>query len=136
MILTNTKNESNDEAYIINGDMGFVVAADDKKLTCRFTDPERVVGINKKLNNLLLAYAITVHRFQGSEAPVVIIPIHRTASFLQTRAWLYTAISRAKQICITVGERAAIAAAIKKDDSMQRVTRLKELLCVAKSKNN
>lgn len=126
--IINTKNETTKDSFIINGDMGFVMEADEKRMICAFSDPERSIPLHQKMNNLLLAYAITVHRFQGSEAPVVIIPVHRSASFLLTRAWIYTAISRAKLICITVGERAAVHMAIKKDDSNNRITRLKELL--------
>jgi len=126
--IINTKNETTKDSFIINGDMGFITEADEKRMICAFSDPERSIPLHQKMNNLLLAYAITVHRFQGSEAPVVIIPVHRSASFLLTRAWIYTAISRAKKICITVGERAAVQMAIRKDDSNNRITRLKELL--------
>jgi exodeoxyribonuclease V alpha subunit len=63
---------------------------------------------------------------QGSEAKVVIIPIHKAFNFILNRPWIYTALSRAQDICITIGQFAEIKAAIKKENSSKRITRLKE----------
>jgi len=124
----NTRNQSIGETYICNGDMGEIESITDKVITVKFFNPDRKVDIKKVFNDLKLAYCITCHRFQGSEAPVIIIPVHSSFSFLMNRAWIYTAISRAKEICITVGQFSAIKRAIDKEESGKRVTRLKERL--------
>ena len=130
-----TKNEKlktpeGSEELIINGDMGKIVEVNTKRkhLIVRFDDPERVVVMPLKKNKLLLAYTITVHRFQGSESPVVVIPIHSSFNFFINRSWLYTAISRAQSICITVGEFDAVRQAINWEIAAGRRTRLKEKL--------
>ena len=124
-----TKNEEIDGEYVVNGDLCEIVSVTEKQITAKFFDPERVVTFSKTFNHLLLAYSITCHRFQGSEAPVVIIPVHKSFSFIVNRPWIYTAISRAKEICITVGQFKAIEAAVKKEVSSIRKTMLKEKIC-------
>lgn len=126
----NTKNKAYDDSYIVNGDIGQVLDIIGKHLTVKFFDPDRIVEISKTDNHLLLAYSITCHRFQGSEAPVIIIPMHSAFTFFLNRPWVYTAISRAKDICITVGEFSAIAHAIGRPAN-ERSTKLKELLTVS-----
>lgn len=123
-----TKNTEIDGKYIVNGDIGQIEDMDKKGMEVMFFDPDRIVNISKTQNNLLMAYAITGHRFQGSEAPVIIIPVHKSFSFLVNRPWIYTAISRAREICITVGQLQAIKKAIRKEDTNVRVTRLQNLL--------
>jgi exodeoxyribonuclease V alpha subunit len=113
---------------IVNGDMGQIIAADTKTLTVKFFLPERIVKLPAKGNNLLLAYCVTCHRMQGSEAKVVIVPVHRTFGPFVTRSWIYTAISRAKDICITVGQFDAFVAAIGRKDSVERSTKLVQRL--------
>ncbi|MDX9789047.1 MAG: AAA family ATPase [Desulfobacterales bacterium] len=122
------ESEDGEKVLIVNGDMGEVVAVDGKKITVKFFDPERIVKLPLKVNNLLLAYCCTCHRMQGSEAPVVIIPVHKSFGFFVNRSWIYTAISRAKLFCITVGQFQAIREAIGRDDSLRRKTMLKEKL--------
>ena len=119
------------ETQLYNGDIGRIIGVQDNNLICEFFDPSRTVLMPKKNNDLLMAYAITCHRFQGSEIPVCIIPVHRAFQFICSRAWIYTAISRAKVICITVGEMGAIDKAVAKDLGAFRVTRLQEMLNVA-----
>ena len=130
----NTKNMkasgANDkrEFFIVNGDMGTIKATNEKNMIVEFRDPEREVVIEKKNNNLLHAYCITCHRFQGSEAPVIIIPVHKSFSYFANRSWIYTAISRAKSLCVTVGEFSAIHDMIRNTRDVRRVTMLKERL--------
>lgn len=114
---------------VVNGDMGRVVEfIDEKKMAVQFFDPERIGIISRSRNDLLLAYAVTCHRMQGSEAPVVIVPVHTVFGPFLTRSWVYTAISRAKEICITVGRFRAIAGAIGRHDAESRKTMLGEKL--------
>jgi len=121
-----TKNEEVDGEYVVNGDLCKIISVNKKEIVAEFFDPNRVVKFSKKFNHLLLAYSITCHRFQGSEAPVIIIPVHKSFSFIVNRPWIYTAISRAKQICITVGQFRAIETAIKVEVAGKRKTMLVE----------
>lgn len=94
-----------------------------------FLYPLRYVYVPIKKNNLELAYAITVHKYQGSEAPVVIIPIHNSLGLnVPQRNWLYTAISRAQNKCLLVGDPEQVAKIIAKCDQKRRVTRLLGML--------
>ena len=123
-----TKNQTIDNEYVVNGDMGKIINEAGARMEVQFFNPDRLVKIPRKGNNLLLAYCITCHRMQGSEAPVVIIPVHKSFGFFVNRSWIYTAISRAKDICITVGQFEAIAQAIGRQDAVVRKTMLKEKL--------
>jgi exodeoxyribonuclease V alpha subunit len=117
-----------EETIIVNGDLCQILDVDKRRITAKFFDPVRIVNLKTKENNLLLAYAITCHRYQGSEAPVVIIPVYKSFNFFVTRDWIYTAISRAKQICVTVGQFTAVGHAIGLEVSNKRVTKLEERL--------
>ena len=128
-----TKNDkistpTGDEVLVVNGDMGTIIDIDvsGKKMVVEFCDPSRTVAVPMYDHNLLLAYCITTHRAQGSEFPVVIIPVHTGFNFFVNRPWIYTGISRAKEICITVGQFAAVKNAIKQGDVLQRKTMLIE----------
>ena len=132
-----TKNEKiktpvGGEELVVNGDVGTIIdiRLKKKQIVVSFDNPGRtvVVPLRGKANNLLLAYCITVHRFQGSEAPVIIIPVHSAFNFFINRPWIYTAISRAQSICITVGEFSAIEKAIDTEMVLHRKTFLKEKL--------
>ena len=118
------------DVLVVNGDMGSVtgILEEKKKILVQFDNPERTVSIPLRKHNLLLAYCVTCHRMQGSEAPVVVIPFHSVQGFYMTRKWVYTAISRAKEICITVGQINAIEKAVAKDTDDRRRTLLVEKL--------
>lgn len=127
------KNAKVDDAYglqtfVVNGDMGKIVELKEEsnKMLVQFFDPERIVPISKKRNDLLLAYCVTCHRVQGSETPIAIIPVHKLFQYFVNRSWIYTAISRAKVMCFTIGQFSAIESAITNNGSQHRVTRLKE----------
>jgi len=128
----NTKNKTVDDGYIVNGSIGTVrsIVSDKKQMLVEFQDPEIQVRLplGQKSNDLLLAYCITCHRYQGSQAPVVIVPVHSTFSFFTNRAWLYTALSRGQHMVITVGQFAAIKKSIKTKAVYERETRLSEKL--------
>jgi exodeoxyribonuclease V alpha subunit len=81
-----------------------------------------------ELDELMLSYAATVHKSQGCEYPVVIIPIHTQHYTLLQRNLLYTAITRGRKLVVLVGARKAIAIAVNRIDSRRRVTLLKERL--------
>jgi exodeoxyribonuclease V alpha subunit len=122
------KTPDGDPEYIVNGDLCRIEKIEGGQMIAKFFDPDRRIVLAKKNNDFLLAYTITCHRFQGSEAPVVIIPVHEKFGFFVDRPWIYTAISRARKICITVGQFKAIEKAIQRVGSRERITRLKERL--------
>nr|MDA3834698.1 AAA family ATPase [Spirochaetales bacterium] len=117
-----------DEVAIVNGDIGIVQSVGVKTITILFSDPDRKVVLLKSENSLLHAYTITAHKFQGSEAPVIIIPLSNQFSYFLNNAWIYTSISRAKVICITIGSFGVVEKAIRNRQPNIRVTRLKERL--------
>ena len=123
----NDKAETTDgeKTFVVNGDMGKINAIDGKTIIVDFTEPFRQVVLPRVNNNLLHAYCITCHRAQGSESPVVIIPLHRQFNYFLSNSWLYTAISRGKEIVITVGAFGTIERAIKNRVPNNRMTRLK-----------
>lgn len=129
----NTKNErvvksDGRPSYIVNGDMGKVIELNKKFMMVEFIEPTRLVKLSTRNNNLLLAYAVTGHKMQGSEQDVIVIPVDKAFSYSFDRRWIYTAISRAKDICITVGNFTAVKKMIKNNTQMKRKTMLKERL--------
>jgi exodeoxyribonuclease V alpha subunit len=123
-----------EETSIANGDVGFVekLAPEGKCIYVRFQYPDRLVKIQARDNHLDLAYAVTVHKFQGDQRPIVIVPIHASAGpLLMQRPLLYTAISRAQRVCILVGQRSEIPKIISRNNPERRFTRLVEFLCDA-----
>lgn len=116
---------------IINGDIGYIREIDPrrKEIVVTFENPEREIGLPLTGNDLGLAYAVTCHKYQGSEVPIAVIPIHRSfGPLLMQRNWLYTAISRAKKVCVLVGQQDEIPKIIERNQQQKRFTRLKELL--------
>jgi len=127
--IINTKNSQvkktdNTDTAIVNGDIGIVKTVEDKRLVVMFSDPARAVYLPKKNNNLLHAYCVTCHKFQGSEAPVIIVPVHKQFNYFMSNAWIYTALSRGKSLVITVGNFSTIERAIQNKKSNDRKTML------------
>ena len=91
-------------------------------------DGRRVVYETADLSEIVLAYAITVHKSQGSEFPCVIIPLHTTHYPLLQRNLIYTAITRGKNLVILVGSKKAINIAIRNNRVVNRYTMLRERL--------
>ena len=114
---------------VFNGDMGIVEAVNsaDKKMTVRMDD--RIIDYEgEMLEELDLAYAITVHKSQGSEFPVVIIPMYSFPPMLMTRKLLYTAVTRGKGLVLIVGDPGRLRAMIDNNRADERYTGLKERL--------
>ena len=90
---------------VFNGDMGTILEIDDEHgMTVSFDDGRRIVYDFSQLEELELAYAVTVHKAQGSEYKVVVIPVFNGPPMLLTRNLLYTAVTRAKELAVLVGE--------------------------------
>ena len=107
---------------VFNGDMGFIESIDleGKKLSIIFDDERRVIYDFMYLDELDLAYAITIHKSQGSEFPVVIIPAYMGAPLLMNRNLLYTGITRAKEMVVVVGIPKALKYMVDNTRSMER----------------
>lgn len=90
---------------VFNGDMGYITDIDNQnsELTVLFDDDREVVYPYSQLDEIVLSYATTVHKSQGSEFPVVVMPIMWAAPMLLTRNLLYTAITRAKEMVVLIG---------------------------------
>ncbi|WP_415298462.1 ATP-dependent RecD-like DNA helicase [Clostridium perfringens] len=119
---------------VFNGDMGFIESIDleGKKLSIIFDDERRVIYDFMYLDELDLAYAITIHKSQGSEFPVVIIPAYMGAPLLMNRNLLYTGITRAKEMVVVVGIPKALKYMVDNTRSMERYSslnwRIKEVI--------
>ncbi|HHD2602192.1 MAG: ATP-dependent RecD-like DNA helicase [Clostridium perfringens] len=119
---------------VFNGDMGFIESIDleGKKLSIIFDDERRVIYDFMYLDELDLAYAITIHKSQGSEFPVVIIPAYMGAPLLMNRNLLYTGITRAKEMVVVVGIPKALKYMVDNTSSMERYSslnwRIKEVI--------
>lgn len=115
--------ENDKDLDVFNGDTGVVTAIKDDVATIRFA--ERDVAMNAKaLGNVGLSYALTVHKAQGSEYDVVILPITTSHYALLRRTLFYTGLTRAKTKCILIGTRRALEIAIRNDDGRNRTTTL------------
>jgi exodeoxyribonuclease V alpha subunit len=122
--------KNNYDKSVFNGDMGTIEKIDhqEKNLFIRFYD-KRLVEYNfNEMDELMLAYATSIHKSQGSEYSAVIIPIYTQHFTLLQRNLIYTAITRAKKLCIFIGQPKALAIAIKNNKSINRVTFLKQFL--------
>ncbi len=121
------KNDYNKEVF--NGDLGIVRAIDltEKEITIDF-DGRDVAYDYADLNELTLAWASSIHKSQGSEYPVVILPLYTQHYVMLSRNLFYTGLTRAKKLALIVGSEKAIAIAVKQVKQQERYTRLKERL--------
>lgn len=112
---------------VFNGDLGFIQSVDEEKksLTIIFDDERKVIYDFNYLDELDLAYATTIHKSQGSEFKVVIIPAFIGSPFLMNRNLLYTGITRAKQLVVVVGFQKALMYMVNNTKSMERYSSLK-----------
>lgn len=121
---------------VFNGDMGFIEEIDllGKRLTVKYDD-KRVDYTFDMLEELELAYAVTVHKSQGSEFDVVVMPVFSAAPMLMKRNLLYTAVTRAKQFVVLVGSEAAIRTMVASDSEAKRYTSIRWKLEHEEEKN-
>ena len=122
---------NNYDLGVFNGDIGTIRQIDNEELTCNvafFPDGREVLYQRDDISELDLAYAITIHKSQGSEFGAVIIPILTQHFKMLFRHLIYTGLTRARSLAVLVGTRKALAMAVKNQETMQRQTALKELL--------
>ena len=118
---------NNYQKNVFNGDIGFIQDINNEKLTVDYFD--HIITYEKnELNELTLAYASSVHKSQGSEYKVVIIPLSTSHYIMLQRNLLYTAITRAKQKVIIIGSKKALMTAVQSNRTQKRYTLLAERL--------
>lgn len=116
---------NNYQKEVFNGDIGKICDIDEKEETLSVEYEGRIVAYHfTELDELTLAYAITVHKSQGSEYPAVIIPIMTQHYALLQRNLLYTAITRGKKLVVIIGTRKALSIALNNDKPRQRLSGL------------
>ena len=119
---------NNYSKHVFNGDIGFIEKLEETSLSVRYSE-ELVVDYEKnELGELMLAYAMSVHKSQGSEYPVIILPLVPGHRIMLQRNLLYTAVTRARQKVILLGTRAALNTAVANDRTKKRYTLLAERL--------
>ncbi|MFG3667078.1 SF1B family DNA helicase RecD2 [[Kitasatospora] papulosa] len=114
------------ENGVFNGTVGVVTAldADEQRLTVLTDEEEEIAYDFDELDELAHAYAMTIHRSQGSEYPAVVIPVTTSAWMMLQRNLLYTAVTRAKKLVVLVGSRKAIRQAVRTVSAGRRCTAL------------
>jgi exodeoxyribonuclease V alpha subunit len=122
---------NNYDLNVFNGDIGKIVSIDNSDLTCEidfYPDGRKVLYQKEDILELDLAYAITIHKSQGSEFQAVIIPVLTQHFKMLYRNLIYTGLTRARALAAFVGTRKALAMAVRQQDSSKRQTALKMLL--------
>jgi len=116
---------NNYDKEVFNGDIGAISKIDVEERTLEVVFDGRAVPYDiGETDELVLAYACTIHKSQGSEYPIVVMPLTMSHYVMLERNLLYTGITRAKKILVLLGEKRAIAMAVKNNNVMRRNTRL------------
>jgi exodeoxyribonuclease V alpha subunit len=121
--------QNNYEKEVFNGDMGLVAALDreEQQLWVDMSGTKVAYSFHE-LDELVLSYAVTIHKSQGSEYPCVILPLHTQHYVMLQRNLLYTGITRGKRLVILIGPQQAVRMAVQNSDAGKRTTLLKERL--------
>jgi exodeoxyribonuclease V alpha subunit len=120
---------NNYDKNVFNGDMGRIQAIDGETQEVRVDYDGTLVSYDySDLDEITLAYAVSVHKAQGSEYPVVIVPVLTQHYLLLQRNLLYTAVTRGKKLVVLVGTKKALAIAVRNDKQQLRYSLLKERL--------
>jgi exodeoxyribonuclease V alpha subunit len=127
--IVQTKNDYTADREVMNGEVAFVVAWDEEEAEARLSldDGEREIVVPAAaLETYVLAWALTVHRAQGSQFPAVVAPWSMAYAVMLSRPLLYTAVTRAERLCVIVGERRALATAVGRAEGRRRHSALAE----------
>ena len=124
-----TENDYDKEVY--NGDIGSIKKIDqeEQEVVINF-DNREVTYDYTDLDQITLAYVTTIHKSQGSEYPAVIIPLTMQSFMMLKRNLVYTAITRGRNLVIIVGQKKALAIAVRDNKGLMRYTKLREWLCL------
>lgn len=118
--------QNNYDKEVFNGDIGYIVSIETDPMKLQVRYDQRVVDYEPgELDELQLAYALTIHKSQGSEFPCVIIPMTTQHYVLLERSLIYTAITRAKRLVVLVGDEKALSLAVRKQENRRRFTGLR-----------
>ncbi|WP_196592604.1 SF1B family DNA helicase RecD2 [Pectinatus sottacetonis] len=118
---------NNYEKNVFNGDIGFIKNIFPEKIVVRFNE-ENIDYQAAEINQLILAYAMSVHKSQGSEYKIVILPLTQGHFIMLQRNLLYTAVTRAKERVIMLGSKKAVFTAVQNNKMQKRYTLLAERL--------
>jgi exodeoxyribonuclease V alpha subunit len=123
---------NDDDREIFNGDLGLVARIDDEEgaLFASLVGREGSYPFGE-LDTLVPAYATTIHKLQGSEYPAVIIPVVTQHLTMLVRNLIYTGVTRGKRLVILMGQRKAVAIAVRGGQIKRRWTKLREWLAAA-----
>jgi exodeoxyribonuclease V alpha subunit len=115
---------------VYNGELGYIVEINPQaqRFTIRFTDDKLAVYPYSDLDQIVLAYAVSIHKSQGSEFDAVIVAVTAGNYMIMTRNLLYTAVTRAKKLCIIVGSKDSLAKMVKNNYTAARYSLLKDFL--------
>jgi exodeoxyribonuclease V alpha subunit len=114
---------------VFNGDIGYISEINESAQTMTVVfDQKEVLYMFSELDDLVLAYAVSVHKYQGSECRCIIMPVHTTHFKLLLRNLLYTGVTRGKSIVILIGTRKALSIAVRNDEVLLRYTGLQQSL--------
>lgn len=120
---------NNYQKEVFNGDIGTIESIDDEDQTLTIKMDDRIIPYEySELEEITHAYAVSIHKFQGSETPCVIIPVDTSHFILLTRNLLYTGVTRGKSLVILVGSEKAIGMAVRNNAIQKRYTGLKHFL--------
>ena len=114
--------KNNYEKEVFNGDIGYIkkIKTVDKQLIVQYDNERETTYEFSELNELELAYAVSVHKYQGSESPCIILPVHESQYMMLYRNLLYTAVTRGKKLVILVGSKDALNAAVRNNNAKDR----------------
>jgi exodeoxyribonuclease V alpha subunit len=127
--IVQTKNDYTPGREVMNGEVAFIVDWDEEEGDARLSldDGEREIVVPADaLETYTLAWALTVHRAQGSQFPAVVAPFSSSYNVMLSRALLYTAVTRAQKLCVLVGEHRAVAVAVARAGQRRRHSALAE----------
>jgi exodeoxyribonuclease V alpha subunit len=121
--------KNNYQKMVFNGDIGTIVDIDNstKELIIKF-DYKEVEYSYDELVEITLAYAVSIHKYQGSESPCIILPLHTSQYILLQRNLLYTAITRAKKLLVLVSSKKALGLAVHNNLTKKRLSGLEHFL--------
>lgn len=121
--------KNNYDKGVFNGDSGFIKKIDKEHKMVTILFRKQIAEYEfSELDEIMLAYAVTVHKSQGSEYPIVVMPITKAHYMMMKRNLVYTGITRAKSLCVMVGQKPTLYMAINTLDTTKRNTYLKEFL--------
>jgi exodeoxyribonuclease V alpha subunit len=122
-----TRNNYDKDVY--NGDLGYVTGIDLENQTLSVSIDDRTIDYDwSEADELTLAYAVSVHKAQGSEYPAIVMPLLTQHYMMLQRNLLYTGITRAKHLVVLVGSKRALAMAVKNNQPSNRYSGLSERL--------